>query len=131
MVEDLESAEEGLLPGTDPSAAGAALQGMLKPMVDRPDTRLTSVRTLPPVRKGEYAEVAVQMDMQTSTEGMASLLAGVPPHQNPPGEEAHGELRDLRRGAGQPARHADGLPGGVRDDGCAGGDAGAGGRTGV
>jgi len=81
MVEDLESAEEGLLPGTDPSAAGAALQGMLKPMVDRPDTRLTSVRTLPPAQKGEYAEVAVQMDMQTSTEGLASLLAGIPRQQ--------------------------------------------------
>lgn len=77
----LEAAEEGLLPGTDPSAAGAALQGILKPMVDRPDTRLTSVRTLSPVEKGEYAEVAVQMDMQTSTEGLASLLAAIPRQQ--------------------------------------------------
>lgn len=78
MVDLLGKAEEGLLPGSDPSASGAALQGMLKPMVNRPDTRLTSVRTLAPVKKGEYVEVAVQMDMQTSTEGLASLLAGIP-----------------------------------------------------
>ncbi len=81
LVKELDRAEEGLLPGTDPSAAGAALQGILKPMVDRPDTRLKSVRTLSPSGKGEYAEVAVQMDMQTSTEGLASLLAGVPRQQ--------------------------------------------------
>jgi len=81
MVEELAGEEEGLLPGSDPSAAGAALQGILKPMVDRPDTRLTSVRTLPPLQKGEYTEVAVQMDMQTSMEGLASLLAGIPRQQ--------------------------------------------------
>jgi hypothetical protein len=81
MVEELGKVEKGLLPGSDPSAAGAALQGMLKPMVNRPDTRLTSVRTLSPSGKGEYAEVAVRMDMQTSTEGLASLLAGIPRQQ--------------------------------------------------
>jgi type II secretory pathway component PulM len=81
MMEELEKAEKGLLPGSDPAAAGAALQGMLKPMVNRPDTRLTSVRTLSPSGKDEYAEVAVQMDMQTSTEGLASLLAGIPRQQ--------------------------------------------------
>ena len=80
-VTELEKAEEGLLPGSDPSAAGAALQGMLKPMVNRTDTKLTSVRTLSPAEKGEYAEVAVQMDMQTSTEGLASFLAGIPRQQ--------------------------------------------------
>ncbi|MGB3095144.1 MAG: type II secretion system protein GspM [Candidatus Deferrimicrobiaceae bacterium] len=78
---ELGIAEEGLLPGNDPSAAGAALQGMLKPMVNRTDTKLTSVRTLSPAEKGEYAEVAVQMDMQTSTEGLASFLAGIPRQQ--------------------------------------------------
>ncbi len=77
-VRELGVMEEGLLPGTDPSAAGAALQGMLKPMVDRADTKLTSVRTLSPVQEGGYAEVAVQMDMQTSTEGLASLLSEIP-----------------------------------------------------
>lgn len=81
MREELGNAEKHLLPGSDPSAAGAALQGMLKPMVNRADTRLTSVRTLSPVRQGEYAEVAVQMDMQTSTQGLASLLAGIPRQQ--------------------------------------------------
>ena len=78
---ELGVAEEELLPGSDPSAAGAALQGMLKPMVNRTDTKLTSVRTLSPAQKGEYAEVAVQMDMQTSTEGLASFLAGIPRQQ--------------------------------------------------
>jgi len=80
-MRELEVAEEELLPGSDPSAAGAALQGMLKPMVNRTDTKLTSVRTLSPAQKGEYAEVAVQMDMQTSTEGLASFLAGIPRQQ--------------------------------------------------
>jgi type II secretory pathway component PulM len=78
---ELEKAEEGLLVGSDPSAAGAALQGLVKPMADRPDTRLTSVRSLSPVPKGEYTEVAVQMDMQTTMEGLASILAAVPRQQ--------------------------------------------------
>ena len=49
--------------------------GLLKPFTQRPETRVTSIRALPPVRKGEYAEVAVQMEIQTSTEGLALLLA--------------------------------------------------------
>jgi len=80
-VRELEKAEEGLLVGSDPSAAGAALQGLVKPMADRPDTRLTSVRSISPVPKGEYTEVAVQMDMQTTMEGLASILAAVPRQQ--------------------------------------------------
>ncbi|MGB7971889.1 MAG: type II secretion system protein GspM [Candidatus Deferrimicrobiaceae bacterium] len=80
-VNELEKAEEGLLVGSDPSAAGAALQGLVKPMADRPDTRLTSVRSISPVPKGEYTEVAVQMDMQTTMEGLASILAAVPRQQ--------------------------------------------------
>lgn len=77
-IERLETWEEGLLPGDDPSAAGAGLQGLLKPRVARPDTRLTSIRTLSPVKKGDYAEVSVQMDLQTSTVGLAALLAEIP-----------------------------------------------------
>lgn len=77
-VARLEAAEEGLLPGDHPSAAGVSLQGLLKPMADRPDTRVTSVRGLAPVGKGAYAEVAVQVDLQTTTEGLASILAAVP-----------------------------------------------------
>ena len=57
------------------SAAGVFLQGLLKPLTQRPEIRVTSIRSLPPVRKGEYAEVAVQMEIQTSTEGLALLLA--------------------------------------------------------
>lgn len=76
----LEEIEEGMLPGDNPAAAGSALQGILKPWLNRADTRLTSVRTLAPVQKGPYAEVAVQMDLQTTTEGLAALLAEVPRH---------------------------------------------------
>lgn len=80
-AERLESMEEGMLPGGDPAAAGSALQGILKPLVERPETRLTSVRALAPVPKGAYSEVAVQMDLQTTTEGLAALLAEVPRHR--------------------------------------------------
>lgn len=66
-----------LLPGDNPAAAGAALQGMLKPGVERSKMRLTSVRSIAPVVKGPYAEVAVQMDLQGSTEGMASFLGEI------------------------------------------------------
>ncbi len=76
----LEEMEERLLPGDNPAAAGSALQGILKPMLERPDTRMTSVRALTPVPRGPYAEVAVQMDFQTTTEGLAALLAAVPRH---------------------------------------------------
>jgi len=76
-VDRLQEREEGLLPGDDPSASGAFEQGILKPRVARPDMRLTSIRTLSPVAKGDYVEVAVQMDFQTSTEGLAVLLAEI------------------------------------------------------
>ncbi len=79
-AEQLEEMEEGILPGDNPAAAGAVLQGILKPMVERPDTRLTSVRTLAPVQKGAYTEAAVQMDLQTTTEGLAGMLAEVARH---------------------------------------------------
>lgn len=76
-VDRLQEREGGLLPGDDPSASGAFLQGVLKPRVGGPETRLTSIRTLSPVGRGEYAEVAVQMDLQTSTEGLVRLLAEI------------------------------------------------------
>ncbi|MBF8258990.1 MAG: hypothetical protein HW377_1364 [Actinobacteria bacterium] len=79
-AERLEGMEEGILPGDNPAAAGAALQGILKPIVERPDTRLTSVRVLPPVQRGAYAEAAVQMDLQTTTEGLAGMMAGIARH---------------------------------------------------
>jgi len=71
----MEKWEEGLLTGETPSAAGVYLQGLLKPLTQRADTRVTSIRALPPVKKGPYAEVAVQLEIQTSTEGLALLLA--------------------------------------------------------
>lgn len=76
-VERLGSLEEGLLAGDNPAAAGVFLQGLLKPMVNRPDIRVTSVRGLVPAGRGAYAEVAVQVDLQTTTEGLASVLAAV------------------------------------------------------
>jgi len=75
LVERAEKWEDGLLAGETPSAAGVYLQGLLKPLTQRGDTRVTSIRALPPVKKGPYAEVAVQMEVQTSTEGLAHLLA--------------------------------------------------------
>ncbi len=76
-IQQLEKWEEGLLGGETTSAAGVFLQGLLKPLTQGPDTRVTSIRGLPPVRKGAYAEVAVQLEIQTSTEGLALLLADI------------------------------------------------------
>ncbi|HZW37043.1 MAG: type II secretion system protein GspM [Deltaproteobacteria bacterium] len=78
--ERLEQLEEGILPGDNPAAAGAALQGILKPWVERAGTRLTSMRTLAPVQKGEYSEVAVQLDLQTTSEGLVGILTEIPRH---------------------------------------------------
>lgn len=75
QVQRMEMWEEGLLVGETPSAAGVFLQGLLKPLTQRPEIRVTSIRSLPPVKKGQYAEVAVQMEIQTSTEGLGYLLA--------------------------------------------------------
>ena len=75
QVERMEKWEDGLLAGETPSAAGVFLQGLLKPLTQRPETRVTSIRSLPPMKKGQYAEVSVQMEIQTSTEGLALLLA--------------------------------------------------------
>ena len=75
--ERLSSLETGLLGGDSPAAAGAVLQGMLKPCVDRSKLRLISLRALPPVTKGPYAEIAVQADLQGTTEGMAAFLSEV------------------------------------------------------
>jgi len=77
QVERMEKWEDGLLVGETPSAAGVFLQGILKPLTERPETRMTSIRSLPPVKKGPYAEVGVQMEIQTSTEGLALLLADI------------------------------------------------------
>lgn len=75
QVQRMEKWEDGLLVGETPSAAGVFLQGLLKPLTQRGETRVTSIRALPPVKKGPYAEVAVQMEIQTSTEGLSLLLA--------------------------------------------------------
>jgi hypothetical protein len=75
QVERMEKWEDGLLVGETASSAGVFLQGLLKPLTQRPETRVTSIRSLPPVKKGAYTEVAVQMEIQTSTEGLALLLA--------------------------------------------------------
>jgi len=77
QVQQMERWEDGLLAGESTSAAGVFLQGLLKPLTQGPDTRVTSIRSLPPVRKGAYSEVAVQMEIQTSTEGLAKLLADI------------------------------------------------------
>ena len=75
QVQRMEKWEDGLLAGETPSSAGVFLQGLLKPLTQRGEMRVTSIRSLPPVKKGAYTEVAVQMEIQTSTEGLALLLA--------------------------------------------------------
>ena len=77
QLQQLEKWEDGLLVGETASAAGVFLQGLLKPLTQGPDTRVTSIRGLTPVRKGEYTEVAVQLEIQSSTEGLALLLADI------------------------------------------------------
>jgi hypothetical protein len=77
QLQQLEKWEDGLLVGETASAAGVFLQGLLKPLTQGPDTRVTSIRGLPPVRKGAYSEVGVQMEIQTSTEGLVLLLADI------------------------------------------------------
>jgi Tfp pilus assembly protein PilO len=77
QLQQLEKWEDGLLVGETASAAGVFLQGLLKPLTQGADTRVTSIRGLAPVRKGAYAEVAVQLEIQTSTEGLALLLADI------------------------------------------------------
>jgi len=77
QLQQLERWEDGLLAGETASAAGVFLQGLLRPMTQGPDTRVTSIRGLTPVRKGAYTEVAVQLEIQTSTEGLALLLADI------------------------------------------------------
>jgi len=77
QVQQMEKWEDGLLAGESTSAAGVFLQGLLKPLTQGPETRVTSIRALPPARKGAYSEVAVQMEIQTSTEGLAKLLADI------------------------------------------------------
>ena len=77
QLQQLEKWEDGLLVGETTQAAGVVLQGILRPLTQRPDTRVTSIRGLTPVRKGAYAEVAVQLEIQTSTEGLALLLSDI------------------------------------------------------
>ncbi len=76
-VDRLSDLEDGLVPGSSPSAASATLQGIIKPWIAGPDTRLMSMRTLAPLARGPYTEVAVQVDLQTSTAGLADFLARV------------------------------------------------------
>jgi len=77
QVEQVEEWEMGLLAGENTSAAGVFLQGLLKPLTQNPQTRVTAIRALPPVRKGAYSEIAVQLDIQTSTEELARLLSDI------------------------------------------------------
>jgi Type II secretion system (T2SS), protein M subtype b len=81
QLQQLEKWEDGLLAGETASAAGVFLQGLLKPLTQGPDTRVTSIRGLTPARKGAYTEVAVQLEIQTSTEGLALLLADIAKQQ--------------------------------------------------
>ncbi len=75
LAERLGEMEEGLLEGDSASAAGVSLQGLLKPLAQKPSTRMAAIRALPPVKRGGYVEIAVQLDLQTSTGELAQILA--------------------------------------------------------
>jgi hypothetical protein len=77
QVAQLGKWESGLLVGETTSAAGVFLQGLLKPLTQGAQTRVSAIRALPPVRRGAYAEIAVQLDIQTTTEELARLLAEI------------------------------------------------------
>ena len=75
LSEKLGEMEKGLLEGDSVSAAGVHLQGLLKPLTQKPSTRVMAIRALPPVKRGAYVEIAVQLDLQTSTGELAQILA--------------------------------------------------------
>jgi Type II secretion system (T2SS), protein M subtype b len=77
QTEQLAKWEGGLLAGENSSAAGVFLQGLLRPLTQGAQTRVTAVRGLPPMRRGAYTEIAVQLDIQTTTEELARLLADI------------------------------------------------------
>jgi hypothetical protein len=77
IAERLGELEKGLLEGKNPSAAGVLLQEILKPLTQKPSTRVTAIRSLPPMKKGPYTEIAVQLDLQTCTEEIAQILADI------------------------------------------------------
>ena len=77
LEEQLVKWEKGLLTGESASAAGVFLQGLLKPLTQRPETQVMAIRALPPVKKGAYTEIAVQLDLQTSTEDLARILSDI------------------------------------------------------
>ena len=74
---ELGEMEKGLLEGENASAAGIFLQGLLKPLTQKPSTRMTAIRSLAPAKKGAYVEISVQLDLQTSTAELAQILAEV------------------------------------------------------
>jgi hypothetical protein len=69
--------ESGLLAGETASAAGVFLQGLLKPLTQDVQTRVTAIRALPPVARGAYTEIAVQLDIQTTSGELGRLLANL------------------------------------------------------
>ncbi len=77
LEEQLGKWENGLLTGESASAAGVFLQGLIKPLTQRPETRMTAIRALQPVKKGAYTEIAVQLDLQTSTDELAQILSDI------------------------------------------------------
>jgi len=72
-----EKMEDGLLEGDSVPEAGIFLQGLLKPLTRKPSVRITSIRTLSPVKRGAYTEVAVQLDMQVGTAELAQILGDI------------------------------------------------------
>lgn len=77
MKKQAEDREAKLLKGGSAPEAGIILQELLKPLVRKPSVKLTSVRSLSPVKKGMYTEIAVQLDLQSTTAELAHILADI------------------------------------------------------
>ena len=77
LQEQTKRLEASLLEGNSVSEAGIYLQGILKPLLQKPHTQMKAIRTLPPAKKGMYTEISVQLDFQTGTAELAQILADI------------------------------------------------------
>jgi len=77
MKKQVENMEAGLLEGNSAPEAGIFLQGLLKPLTRNPSIRMTAIRTLAPVKRGAYTEIAVQLDLNIGTTELAQILLDI------------------------------------------------------
>ena len=114
QVERMEKWEDGLLVGETPSAAGVFLQGLLKPLTQRPETRVTSIRALPPVKKGRTPRWRCRWRSRPRRRGSPSCWPTSPGAEDPPGPETFRHHGDVLHGAVAAKRSRRRLDGGGR-----------------